>query len=121
MKSLALTLALFLSSTLILKAQSCDEVMSWVKSSSYGQTYSSYSSDAISRVTFYTVTADYQTYYFAIVCFKSPRSYGCREYIYQVDSNTQYNYSSSYYTSAGKAFWNYIEPYSGNLGCGPSF
>lgn len=52
-----------------IEAQSCEEMMDFVKSKSYGSTYSSYNSNAISRVTFYSVYV-YKTYYFAIVCFK---------------------------------------------------
>ena len=103
-----------------LNAQSCQEVMESVQSN-YGTTYSSYNSDAISKVTFYDVTIDYSNYYFAIVCFKNKNSYGCNEYIYQVSSNTKMNYSMNYSSSAGKAFWKYIEPYNSNLGCAPDF
>ncbi len=103
------------------KAQTCEEYMDFVKSESYGTTYSSYNSDAISKVTFYNVSIDYQTYYFAIVCFKSEYSYSCSEYIYQVASNTKMYYSMNYLNSAGKAFWKYIHPYNENLGCAPNF
>lgn len=65
-----------------MQAQSCEEIMEFVKTKSYGTTYSSYDSEAISKVSFHTVTIDFQTYYFAIVCFKSQYSYGCKEYIY---------------------------------------
>ena len=47
---------------------------SFVKSKSYGKTYESYDSDAISKVTFYELVIDYETYYFAIVCFKNQYS-----------------------------------------------
>ena len=69
MKNTILT-AFFLLLTYGIQAQSCDELMEFVKSESYGSTYNSPSSTAISKVTFYTTTIDYQTYYFAIVCFK---------------------------------------------------
>jgi len=101
-------------------AQSCDELMEFVKSEAYGTTYTSYNSEAISKVTFYEISKDYETYYFAIVCFKG-EYYGCTEYIYQVASNTESNYAMNYYNSAGKAFWKYIEPYSDNLDCSPNF
>ncbi|MFN9115234.1 MAG: hypothetical protein ACK5XN_34685, partial [Bacteroidota bacterium] len=101
-----------------LHAQSCEEYISSVKSSGFGTTYFSSSSTAISRVTFYRVNLNYKTYYFAIVCFKS--SLGCSEYIYQVDSNTELNYSINYTRSAGEAFWEYIHPYRNVLGCGPN-
>jgi len=120
MKNLIILASLLFCLNISIKAQSCDDIMQYVQSSSYGQTYSSYTSDAISKVTFYTVTIDYQYSYFAVVCFKSTSIYGCQEYIYQVGSNTKYNYSTAYLSSAGRAFWDYIEPYSGNLGCGPS-
>ena len=108
--------------TISVKAQSCEEIMKYVKSNGgYGTTYSSYNSDAISKVTFYQVTAEYKTLYFAIVCFKKEYSYSCSEYIYQVGSNTKFNYSLNYLSSAGKAFWKYIEPYNENLGCAPNF
>jgi hypothetical protein len=102
-------------------AQSCEEIMDFVKSKDYGTTYTSYNSDAISKVTFYTVSVDYKTIYFAIVCFKKQYSFSCNEYIYQVGSMTKINYSMDYYDSAGKAFWKYIEPYRDNLGCAPNF
>jgi hypothetical protein len=104
------------------KAQSCDEIMEYVKKEGgYGSTYTSYNSDAISKVTFYQLTVDYKTLYFAIVCFKKEYSYSCSEYIYQVGSNTKFNYSLHYMESAGKAFWEYIQPYNKNLGCAPNF
>ena len=101
--------------------QSCEEMMKFVKSKSYGSTYSSYNSEAISKVTFYDVMIDYKTYYFAIVCFKNKYSYDCNEYIYQVGSNTKFNYSMDYYDSAGKAFWKHIQPYNETLECAPNF
>ena len=104
------------------RAQSCQELMDYVKSeTSYYNTttYSSPTSDAISRVSFYTLTIEYQTYYFAIVCFKQQYSYGCDEYIYRVGSNTKFNYSMNYLDSAGKAFWKYIQPYHENSECSP--
>ena len=101
--------------------QTCEEVMDYVKSESYGTTYTSYNSDVISKVTFHQVMIDYQTYYFAIVCFKQQYSYGCSEYIYQVSSSTQSKYAMYYLQSAGKAFWEYIEPYGDNLDCSPDF
>ena len=100
------------------RAQTCDEIMKYVKSKSYGTTYTSYNSEAISKVTFYEITVDYQTYYYAIVCFKN-QYYGCTEYIYQVGSSTKLNYSLNYLKSAGKAFWEYIQPYNKYLGCAP--
>jgi hypothetical protein len=121
MKKLILSLFLTLF-TLGLYAQSCEEIMEFVKSKDYGTTYTSYNSTAISKVTFYSVYIDYQTHYFAIVCFKpNEYSYNCSEYIYKVGSNTKLNYSMNYYDSAGKAFWKYIEPYSDVLGCSPNF
>lgn len=116
-----LYILLFTFTALNLNAQSCEEWMEFVKSKSYGTAYTSYDSDAISKVTFYTVTIEYETYYFAIVCFKKEYSYSCTEYIYQVASNTKSNYAYNYMTSAGKAFWKYIQPYNENLGCAPNF
>jgi len=106
---------------LSVKAQTCKEIMEYVKSTGYGTSYTSYNSDAISKVTFYTITIDYNIRYFAIVCFKKEYSYSCTEYIYQVGSNTKLNYSLEYLNSAGKAFWEYIQPYNKNLGCAPNF
>src|SRR5690554_6302517 len=95
------------------KAQnSCEELMKSVKSKSYGTTYHSYDSTAISKVTFYDVMIDYKYYYFAIVCFKKEYSYSCTEYIYQVGSRTKLDYSLNYSKSAGEAFWKYIQPYN---------
>ncbi len=120
MKSLILILIVAFT-TINVKAQSCDEVMEYVKSNGYGRTYTSYNSDAISKVTFYEITVNYKTLYYAIVCFKKEYSYTCSEYIYQVGSNTKSNYSMNYLNSAGKAFWTYIQPYNENLGCAPNF
>tara|TARA_R110002072_G_scaffold261258_1_gene419939 strand:- start:94687 stop:95046 length:360 start_codon:yes stop_codon:yes gene_type:complete len=105
--------------TLNISAQtSCSELMNYVKSESYGSTYYSYSSDAISQVTFYEVTdKSYNTFYFAIVRFTS----SFKEYLYQVGSRTKFNYSLAYLDSAGKAFWKYIAPYNDNLECAPNF
>lgn len=113
-------LLLFIGMIFKLSSQTCSEVMEFVKSESYGTTYYSFSSDAISKVTFYTIYVDFKSYYYAIVCFKN-NSYGCTEYIYQVASNTKLNYSLNYNKSAGEAFWNYIEPYNDVLGCAPDF
>lgn len=112
---------LFIIGTLNVNAQSCKEIMDFVKSKGSSTTYRSYDSDAISKVTFYTVSVDYKTLYFAIVCFKKEYSYSCKEYIYQVGSNTKFNYSMDHYDSAGEAFWKHIQPYNDNLGCAPSF
>ena len=120
MQSNLLILFILLGSFTI-NAQSCDEIMEFVKSKSYGTTYTSYDSDAISTVTFYSVYIDYQTLYFAIVCFKQQYSYSCNEYLYQVSSTTQMNYSMDHYNSAGKAFWKHIHPYNQNLDCAPNF
>mgnify|MGYP001821872403 CR=1 FL=1 len=95
---------------------SCEALADYVKSEGYGSTYYSYSSSAVSQVTFYEITdSNYKTHYFAMVRFKSAYN----DYLYQVGSNTKFNYSMAYMDSAGKAFWNYIEPYSDVLGCAP--
>lgn len=104
-----------------LKAQSCEELLEYVKSQGYGTTYTSYNSDAISKVTFYQIYSDYTYLYFAVVCFKRKNTYSCDEYLYQVSSTTKGNYSMNYYSSAGKAFWDYIQPHNTNLGCAPNF
>jgi len=102
-------------------AQSCDELMRAIQSKYYGTSYTSYTSTAISKVTFYEVSIDYQTRYFAVVCFKREYAYNCSEYLYQVGSNTKFNYSLNYLSSAGQAFWKYIAPYNDVLGCAPDF
>lgn len=107
--------------TVNVKAQSCEEIMEFVKSEGYGTTYRSYDSEAISKVTFFSISVDYKTLYFAIVCFKKKYSYSCDEYIYQVASNTKFNYALDHYDSAGKAFWEHIHPYADVLACSPSF
>ena len=115
-------ISVIILTTIAVKAQSCEEIIGFVKKEGgYGTTYTSYNSDAISKVTFYQITIDYRTLYFAIVCFKREYSYNCSEYIYQVGSNTKINYSMNYLKSAGQAFWEYIQPYNKNLGCGPNF
>ena len=97
---------------------SCDDFMRQVQAADYGSSYTSFSSDAIAEVSFYELKdSSYNTSYFAIVQFKS--SY--QEYIYQVDSNTEFNYSLDYKSSAGKAFWKHIHPYKDVLGCAPNF
>jgi len=96
---------------------SCDELMAKVQTEDYGTIYSSFNSDAITQVTFHEFSdSSYNTYYFAIVQFTS--SY--QEYIYQVDSDTEFNYSLDYYSSAGKAFWKHINPFKDVLGCAPN-
>lgn len=120
MKKILFSLFLCVSA-LQLHAQSCEDIMAFVKEQSTGTTYTSYTSEAISSVSFYTITRDYKTLYFAIVCFKQKYSYDCNEYIYQVGSSTELNYSMHYLTSAGKAFWKYIEPYNDYLECAPNF
>lgn len=118
MKNLLIIFILFISFGI--RSQSCEKIMEFVKSKDYGTTYTSYNSDAISKVTFYSIYVDYKTLYFAIVCFKKKYSLNCNEYIYQVSSNTKLNYSLNYYDSAGKAFWKYIQPYNKQLKCGPN-
>lgn len=95
--------------------------MDYVKAKCYGTTYQSYNSDAISKVTFYEIEIDYTKYYFAIVCFTKEYGFGCSEYIYQVGSSTKFNYATDYFSSAGKAFWKHIQPYSNVLDCSPNF
>tara|TARA_R110000765_G_scaffold94079_6_gene177446 strand:- start:1033 stop:1407 length:375 start_codon:yes stop_codon:yes gene_type:complete len=115
-KVITLTFLIFWFTNLNAKS-SCADMIDMVESESYGTTYYSYDSDAISQVTFHEVTDDsYNTYYFAIVKFKS--SYN--EYIYQVSSSTKSNYSMNYRQSAGEAFWQYIQPYNDNLNCAPN-
>ena len=111
---------LILLFTKIGQSQSCEELIDFVKSEDYGATYNSPTSTAISKVSFHTVYIDYDTYYFAIVCFKSKYSYDCTEYIYRVASNTKLYYSMNYINSAGEAFWKYIQPYHKNSECSPS-
>lgn len=120
-RRLAIMAVLFHFYAASVSAQSCQDFIDFVKSEDRGTTYNSYNSEAISRVTFYDIRIDYQRYYFAIVCFKNKYTYNCTEYIYQVASNTRVNYSIYYLSSAGEAFWNYIQPYSNVLGCGPNF
>src|SRR5690606_32801360 len=115
MKKMLFTWVLFLGLLNVNAQSSCEEVMKYVKSSGYGSTYTTYDSEAISKVTFYQISIDYKTHYFAIVCFK--KSYSCTEYIYQVGSETKLNYSLNYLSSAGEAFWKYIQPYNANLKC----
>jgi hypothetical protein len=68
MKKIILIFVLAIT-TFTVKAQSCDEIMEYVKKEGgYGTTYTSYNSEAISNVTFYQVSVDYKTLYFAIVC-----------------------------------------------------
>lgn len=117
MKTFIILFALIFSGIQI-KAQSCNEILRYVKQKSTGTTYFSPSSSAISKVTFYELTVDYQKSHFAVVTFTSNYY---KEYIYMVGSNTRMNYSFEYLNSAGKAFWKYIEPYNKNLECAPSF
>ncbi len=117
MKALLITFFVIMM-TASLKGQTCSELIQYVKSNGYGTTYSSFNSDAISKVTFYQITVDYKIVYFAIVCFKQQYSTSCKEYIYQVHSGTKLNYALNYQNSAGKAFWEYIQPHNKNLGCG---
>ncbi len=118
-KILLFALALFFNTTLF--SQGCSDLITKVQELDSGTSYTSYTSDAISKVTFHEITVEYSTKYFAVVCFKKEYSYNCSEYIYQVGSNSKFNYSMNYITSAGKAFWKYIQPYNKNLDCGPSF
>jgi len=97
---------------------SCDDFMQQVQAADYGSSYTSFSSGAIAEVSFHEITdSSYNISYFAIVQFKS--SY--QEYIYQVGPNTEFNYSLDYNASAGKAFWEHIDPYKDVLGCAPNF
>lgn len=117
MKTLFLILLTFVF-TSINAQSSCSDIIENVKSNGYGSSFFSPSSEAISQVTFYDVTVDYKSYYFAVIKFSSNFS---KEYIYQVGSNTKMNYSMNYLTSAGKSFWKFIAPYNENLKCAPDF
>jgi hypothetical protein len=99
----------------------CQEIMTYLKSEGSGTTYLSINSDAISKVTFYDCSIEYETYYFAIVCFKREYSLECAEYVYQVGSDCKMYYSMNYLTSAGAAFWKYIHPCNKYLQCAPDF
>lgn len=116
MKEIFLLLIVTLFATNV-NCQTCDDMMEMVRSEDYGTTLYSYNSSAISKVSFHMVWHDYEKYYFAIVCFKN--GYTCNEYIYQVSSMTFSNYLQNYQYSAGKAFWEYIQPYNYVLGCAP--
>lgn len=119
MKTIAfLLLVSFLSLSISSSAQqSCDEFLELVKDQGSEEgTYYSFSSDAIKQVTFYEIEDDsYNTFYFAVVEFQN----NYNEYIYQVSSDTEWQYSYNYQSSAGEAFWEYIQPYADVLGCGP--
>jgi hypothetical protein len=53
MKKVILFFVIALTTTFV-KAQTCDEIMEYVKKEGgYGTTYTSYNSEAISKVTFY--------------------------------------------------------------------
>tara|TARA_R110002051_G_scaffold131151_1_gene205005 strand:+ start:1217 stop:1591 length:375 start_codon:yes stop_codon:yes gene_type:complete len=110
--------AFFIVGFTTLNAQSsCSDLLAMVKSEGYGSSYYSYSSDAISQVTFYEIDGDnYNSYYFAVVRFKNSYT----DYIYQVGSRTKNNYAMNYLQSAGEAFWKYIQPYNENLNCAPN-
>lgn len=114
-------LSIVLNIGLVAHGQSCQELIETVENNYYGTTYRSYNSTAISEVTFYEVRENYETYYFAIVCFKQKYGYGCNKYIYQVGSRTKFGYSLDYMSSAGEAFWEHIQPYADVLGCGARF
>lgn len=101
MKKLIFILAIIFSVSNSYSQSSCDDMLEMVENQGYGTSYYSYDSDAISEVTFYEISDDsYNDYYFAVVRFTS--SY--EDYIYQVDSDTEFNYSINYLTSAGEAF-----------------
>ena len=119
MKQSITTFILLLTALTITTAQtSCEEFKDSVQQEDYGMTYYSYSSDAITKVSFHEITDDsYNTYYFAIVQFTSQFT----EYIYQVGSRTKWNYSMDYSSGAGEAFWEHIQPYADILGCAPNF
>lgn len=116
-RKLSILLFLIVGSIQINAQSSCSDLLKMVKSESYGSTYYSYSSDAISQVTFYEIDGDnYNSYYFAVVRFKNSYT----DYIYQVGSRTKNNYAMNYLQSAGEAFWQYIQPYNENLNCAPN-
>ena len=100
--------------------EGCNELIESLKEYVEPVVYRSYSSTAISKVSFYDVHLQDGSYYFAVVCFKSKYSYQCKEYIYMVASDTKTKYSTSYYSGAGQAFWDYIQPYNMVLECGIS-
>lgn len=99
----------------------CIDFIKLIKSKGTGTDYYSRSSRAISRVTFYTIFNEGKYYYFAIVCFRRKELNTCKEYIYQVNSETESFYSAFYNESAGKTFYKYIEPFSKILSCSPKF
>ena len=112
-------LFLFVLSAQISNAQmSCTELIEHLETGWDGNIYTSYDSEAISSITFYAIIDDdgYE-YHYAIVVFTSSDT----QYIYQVDSFTENDYSWDSSDSAGKAFWKHIQPYNDNLDCGAYF
>lgn len=71
------------------------------KSKGYGTTFYTRSSKAISQITFYSLSIDYKSYYFATVKFTS--NY-VKECIYKVGSFTKSNYSLNNLNNAGEVF-----------------
>jgi hypothetical protein len=104
-----------------LSGQSGQELINSLKNEYDGYTYYSDYSASIADVTFYQVDGDYETIYYAIVCFRRENSTYCDEYIYQVEYYTEDDYALDFEYSAGEAFWNHIEPFSDVLDCGPGF
>ena len=115
MKNFILILALAVANTL--HGQTCQEFLEYVESNAYGKTLYSPTSTAIQKVTFYSLEYNYETYHYAVVTFNNGM-FG-KKYIYQVGSRTYFNYLMDYMDSAGRAFWEHIQPYGDVLGCGP--
>lgn len=64
----------------IRKLSPCEKITNFVKVNGYSTPYNSYESEAIYYVTFYEIIVDFDTYYFAVVCFKTDYL-ECSEYI----------------------------------------
>lgn len=114
-----ITLSFLLTSISFVHAQiSCSEIMENVQENGREQaSYCCFDSEFLTRVKFYSLDIDYNTYYFAIVQF----NYG-RWFVYQVPSNSKYNFSLyAYSNKAGEAFHKFIHAYRNSLGCAPEF
>ena len=113
MKKVFLLIVLFVCSQTLFAQDDCDELIEYLTTNYNGRAYANPSSSSIEEVVFYSYYDDNATYYYAIVEFTT--SYD--KFVYQVDNLTEDDYAENYSESAGRAYWDYIEPHKDFLGC----
>ncbi|MFK7978820.1 MAG: hypothetical protein AB8G86_02460 [Saprospiraceae bacterium] len=114
---LILLCLLFIMNSPLMGQINCEDIKEYVETEGFQQSsYCCFDSEFLTGVKFYSLTIEYQTYYYALVQF----NFG-KWYIYQVPSNSQFNFGlHAFGDQAGEAFHTYIHAYREHLDCAPN-